>query len=56
VSRDPFRPQNPWKAEWRLHTERYPNRVAPGLRDYALSFARWGVAITFLVENTLSPG
>jgi hypothetical protein len=40
--RDPFRPQDPWKAEWDQHTERYRGDMhVPGGRfDWMVLLAR----------------
>jgi hypothetical protein len=45
--RDPFRPQDPWKAEWDQHTQRYSGELnAPGGRfDWLVLLAVWAVAI-----------
>jgi hypothetical protein len=58
--RDPFRPQDPWKAEWDQHTERYRGEMqVPGGRfDWLVLLAIWVttigvvVALSFVLSTT----
>jgi hypothetical protein len=49
--RDPFRPQDPWKAEWDQHTERYRGDLnVPGGRfDLLVLLAIWATVIGVVV-------
>jgi hypothetical protein len=49
--RDPFRPQDPWKAEWDQHTERYRGEMnVPGRRfDWLVLLAIWVTVIGVVV-------
>jgi hypothetical protein len=51
MERDPFRPQDPWKAEWDQHTERYRGdlHVPPGKRDWLVLLAIWVVVVGAVV-------
>jgi hypothetical protein len=59
VERDPFRPQDPWKAEWDQHTQRYRGDldVAGGKHGWLVLLAIWaavigGVLLLSLVLST----
>jgi hypothetical protein len=47
VERDPFRPQDPWKAEWDQHTQRYRGDldIAAGKRGWLVLLAIWAAVI-----------
>jgi hypothetical protein len=49
--RDPFRPQDPWKAEWDQHTERYRGdmNVPGGRLDWLVLIAIWVTVIGVVV-------
>ena len=53
--RDPFRPQDPWKAEWDQHTQRYRGDLnVPGARlDWLVLLAIWAVVIGVVVLLSL---
>jgi hypothetical protein len=47
VERDPFRPQDPWKAEWDQHTQRYRGEVgvAGATHGWLVLLAIWAAVI-----------
>jgi hypothetical protein len=47
VERDPFRPQDPWKAEWDQHTQRYRGEVgvAGATHGLLVLLAIWATVI-----------
>ena len=51
MERDPFRPQDPWKAEWDMHTERYRGdlNVQSGRWDILVLLAIWAAVIGVVV-------
>jgi hypothetical protein len=55
MERDPFRPQDPWKAEWDQHTQRYRGEfdVAGGKRGWVVLLAIWAAVIGALLLLSL---
>ena len=51
MERDPFRPQDPWKAEWDQHTQRYHGEAhaAGGRLGVPALLAIWVVVIGIVV-------
>jgi hypothetical protein len=48
---DPFRPQDPWKAEWHQHTQRYRGDIdiAGGKRGWLVLVAIWVAVVGIVV-------
>jgi hypothetical protein len=51
VERDPFRPQDPWKADWDQHTQRYKGDldIAAGRHGWLVLLGIWAVVIGVVV-------
>ena len=49
MERDPFRPQDPWKAEWDMHTQRYQGEHGGGGRIGMLPLLGIWVAVVAVV-------
>jgi hypothetical protein len=51
MERDPFRPQDPWKAEWDQHTQRYRGEfdIAGGKHGWLVLVAIWVAVVGIVV-------
>ena len=58
MERDPFRPQDPWKAEWDQHTQRYRGEVdaSGGPHGWLVLLGIWAavIGVVLLLSLVLS--